>query len=102
MAGLKFLNHLWEEPLKDHSVVVYFLCGWGVVGEDMLSIEHHFIHHLNDQSLRTWKKLEQFGLQNRRMMLDAHYQSRTKSTVTFSVPIELITTIIIIQDRVGF
>lgn len=39
-------NHLWKEPLKDHSIVVGFLCGWGIVGIDMCGIKHHFISHL--------------------------------------------------------
>lgn len=43
-----YLRHLWEESLKNHSVVVCFLCDWGVVCEDFRSIEHHFITDLND------------------------------------------------------
>nr|GMD73396.1 hypothetical protein Iba_chr12fCG17960 [Ipomoea batatas] len=37
---------LWEEPLKDHSVIVTFLGSRGVVREDMCSVEHHFVGHM--------------------------------------------------------
>ena len=40
-------SYLGEGPLKNCSVVVCFLCGWGIVGEDVFSIKHHLVGNLN-------------------------------------------------------
>lgn len=40
------MNHLWKEPLENHSVVVGFFSQRCVVWEDVLSILHHLISHL--------------------------------------------------------
>merc|ERR1739838_109274 len=37
---------LWEEPFKDHSVVVCLFCSWCVVWVNILGIQHHLISHM--------------------------------------------------------
>lgn len=39
-------NHLREEPLENHPIVIGFFCSWCVMRVDVTSIEHHLISHL--------------------------------------------------------
>lgn len=39
--------YLWEEPFEDHSVVVGFFRGRGVIWIYVLCVLHHFVRHLS-------------------------------------------------------